>query len=217
MTLDFAPHSPYHKWVMPSAVIPLSLILLLCPAGDARGPVARPGYSPAGAVRTLQGSRPRQGKRKMVENSAPDFELNDLSGKTVTLEQFIGEKIVILEFWATWCGPCRMTMQAVHNTREKFKNKGVEVLSVNQAENPEKVRQFVETRDLKLWVLLDRDNEVSRAYGVMGIPTMFVIDKAGVVRARVVGFRPDLESALETFLNQLLEEKPAEETPKKQG
>ena len=148
--------------------------------------------------------------RKMVENSAPDFELKDLSGKKITLEQYIGTNIVILEFWATWCGPCRMTMAAVHNVREKFKNRGVVVFSVDQGEDSAKVKSFVESKGLKLHVLLDLDNEVSRSYGVSGIPTLFVIDKQGVVKARVVGFRPDLESALSQFLEQLLAEKQPE-------
>ena len=162
-----------------------------------------------------QGDKPGgKSGRKMVDNSAPDFEMKDLSGNKVTLDQFIGKKIVILEFWATWCGPCRMTMAAVHNVREKFRNKAVEVLSVDQSEDRERVKGFVEKNGLKLWVLLDSDSSVSRLYGVMGIPTLFVIDKTGVVRARVVGFRPDLEPSLTQFLDQLLEEKPKEE-PKK--
>jgi peroxiredoxin len=157
---------------------------------------------------SAKGSKPGgKAPRKMVENSAPDFALKDLSGKTVTLEQFIGEKVVILEFWATWCGPCRMTMAAVHNVREKFKNKGVVVFSVDQGEDSGKVKAYVESRGLKLHVLLDSDNEVSRMYGVSGIPTLFVIDKLGVVRARVVGYRPDLEPALTDFLDKLLVEK----------
>ena len=166
--------------------------------------------APSGNI-SANGSKPG-GKtpRKMVENSAPDFELKDLNGNKISLEQYIGKKIVILEFWATWCGPCRMTMAAVHNVREKYQDKGVEVLSVDQGEDSAKVKNFVESKGLKLHVLLDTDVEVSRLYGVNGIPTLFVIDKLGVVRARVVGYRPDLEPALSQFLDQILAEKQPE-------
>lgn len=170
----------------------LAAVLLVAPGNpDAKG--SKPGGKPP---------------RKMVANSAPDFALKDLDGKTVALEQFIGDKIVIIEFWATWCGPCRMTMAAVHNVREKFRGRDVEVLSIDQGEDSTKVGSFVKAKNLKLWVLLDTDNEVSRSYGVTGIPTLFVIDKEGVVKARVVGFRPDLEAALTQFLEQLLAEPP---------
>ena len=175
-------------------VLTLALLLVAHPGG-----IAANGSNPGG-----------KSQRKMVENSAPDFELKDLKGKTVTLEQFIGKKVVIMEFWATWCGPCRMTMAAVHNIREKYRDKGVEVLSIDQGEDTTKVKNFVESKGLKLNVLLDSDVSVSRMYGVSGIPTLFVIDKEGVVKARVVGYRPDLESALSQFLDQLLAEKPSE-------
>jgi len=156
-----------------------------------------------------QGDRPRT-QRTMVENSAPDFSAKDLDGNTVTLDQFLGKKIVIMEFWATWCGPCRYTMPQIHNIREKFKDKAVEVLSVNQQEDSKKVENFMKSRGMKMRVLLDSDATISRAYGVYGLPTIFVMDKAGVTRAKVVGYRADLESAMETFLNQLLAEKPPE-------
>jgi cytochrome c biogenesis protein CcmG, thiol:disulfide interchange protein DsbE len=108
-----------------------------------------------------------------------------------------------------------MTMAAVHNVREKFRDKGVEVLSVDQAEDREHVKAFVEKNGLKLWVLLDSDVSVSRTYCVVGIPTLFVIDKQGIVRIRVVGYRPDLEYALTNYLNEeILKEKTSEEAKK---
>ena len=179
---------------MKQATVAISLALLLALSGNSYAMGSKPGAKQP---------------RKMVENSAPDFELKDLSGNKVSLDQYIDKNIVIMEFWATWCGPCRMTMAAVHNVREKYTGKGVEVLSVDQGEDAAKVRSFVESRGLKLHVLLDSDGEVSRTYGVAGIPTLFVIGKDGVVKARVVGYRPDLEAALGQFLDQMLAEKPA--------
>ena len=180
---------------MKKTALAMASAILLVISGDIVAKGSKPGGKPP---------------RKMVENSAPDFALKDLGGKTITLEQFIGEKIVIMEFWATWCGPCRMTMAAVHNVREKYRDKGVVVLSIDQGEDTQKVKTYVESKGLKLHVLLDSDSEVSRMYGVSGIPTLFVIDKEGVVKARVVGYRPDLEPALSEFLNQLLAEKQPE-------
>jgi len=173
----------------------LSIAIIFATSGDICASGSKPGGKPA---------------RKMIENSAPDFELKDLDGKKITLDQYLGKNIVIMEFWATWCGPCRMTMAAVHNVREKYRDKGVEVLSIDQGEDSTKVKNYVESKGLKLHVLLDIDVEVSRAYGVSGIPTLFVIGKDGVVKARVVGYRPDLEQALGQFLDQMLAEKQPE-------
>lgn len=161
-----------------------------------------------------KGSKAKGPERKMTENSAPDFSLKDLDDKDVTLEQHFGKKLVVLEFWATWCGPCRYTMAQIHNIKEKVKGKPVEFLSIDQAEDKKKVSEFAKARGLKMRILLDFDSSVSRAYGVYGLPTIFVIDMKGEVRAKIVGYRADLETAMEQFLDQLLAEKTAEEANK---
>jgi peroxiredoxin len=146
----------------------------------------------------MQGSQPPANA-----NASKDFTLKDPAGKEVTLSSFRGRKVVIMDFWATWCGPCRMAMPALARYWEKHKDK-VEVLMINQGEAPERVKAFIEASKLPMRVLLDRDGSVSRAYRVYGIPTTFIVDKEGILRARHTGFNPDLENVLEAEIAPLL-------------
>src|SRR5258707_3798934 len=74
---------------------------------------------------------------------APDFTAFDLSSNTVSLASYRGQKVVLLDFWATWCGPCRMAMVGLQGLQEKFKDRGFEMLSVNQGEPASQVSQFI--------------------------------------------------------------------------
>jgi peroxiredoxin len=146
----------------------------------------------------MQGSQPADNP-----NAAKDFTLKDLTGHDVTLSSFRGKKVVIMDFWATWCGPCRMAMPSLARYWEKHKEQ-VEVLMINQGEAPERVKAFVDSTKLPMRVLLDRDGSVSRAYRVYGIPTTFIVDKEGVLRARHTGFDPNMEAKLEEEIAPLL-------------
>ena len=160
-----------------------------------------PEESPAAAAPKPE---PRQAS-KAKPGQAPDFTLKDLSGKHVTLSDYRG-RIVIIDFWATWCGPCIQSMPMIDRVANRH-SKAVKVLSVNQQERSEKVAEFARTKLSKApHILLDEVGEVSRAYRVYGIPMIFVIDKEGVVRQRLTGFRPDLELLLERILDPLLKE-----------
>lgn len=141
---------------------------------------------------------------KQTGKSAGDFALKDLNGKTVALSQYRGKKVVILDFWATWCGPCRLVMPQVERYAAKHPN-DVALLSINQKEDPERVAAFVKNHGMPAHVLLDIDGEVSEAYRVYGLPTLFIIDKQGTLRFKHVGFRPDLEAQLEKAIAPMLE------------
>lgn len=132
------------------------------------------------------------------------FVLRDLAGNNVALSDFSGKKVVILDFWATWCAPCRASLPGLAKFRDRYAARDVEVLSVNLEENPQRVRDFVASQGLALRVLLDSDGNVARSYRVQGIPTILVIDKQGRERERIVGFRPDLESLLSKAVEDLL-------------
>lgn len=142
----------------------------------------------------------------VFSQSAPaaGFILQDLAGEKVSLSDFAGKKVVILDFWATWCAPCRASLPALAKFRERYAARGVEVLSVNLEESPERVKGFVSSQGLALRVLLDLDGNVARSYRVQGIPTVLVLDKQGRERERIVGFRPDLDSQLGKAVEGLL-------------
>ena len=135
-----------------------------------------------------------------VGQPAPDFSLPDLSTNTITLNSYRGQKAVLMDFWATWCGPCRMAMPGLQELQDKFKDRGLEILSVNQGETADQAGNFIQRKKYSFHVVLDQDGAVGGKYGVQGIPTLVLVDKKGVVQWLSVGY-----SENEDELRQLLE------------
>ncbi len=136
---------------------------------------------------------------------APAFRLSDLSGATVELEAMRGDKIVLVEFWATWCPPCRMVLATLRRMEQTLQEANVEVLSVNQGEAAEQVRQFVAKEGIPFHVVLDPDGAVSASYRVSSLPTMVLIDRRGTVRWIHVGHMPETDE-LRDVLRQVAKE-----------
>lgn len=132
---------------------------------------------------------------------APDFTLKALSGQEVKLSGYRGQKTVVVSFWATWCGPCRLEMPSIEAFYRHNRGKGVEVLAVSLDENPGAARRYADENRLPFPVLVDRDSETASRYHVGGIPSLFVIDRAGKVRAFHQGLNPSLEAELAADLN----------------
>jgi peroxiredoxin len=129
-----------------------------------------------------------------VGHRAPDFTLNDVDGTPVRLSGVLGQKAVLLNLWATWCPPCREEMPTMEQAYRDYRAKGLEVLAVSIDAGDEKsvagrVRRFVAELRLTFPALLDVKGEVVRAYRLRGLPTTFLIDRTGVVRAVEIGFR----------------------------
>ena len=121
-----------------------------------------------------------------VGMQAEDFRLTDLEGQTQTLAQHRG-KIVLVNFWATWCKPCTTEMPAMQNTFDKLRDKGFVVLAINELENDAKVREHIKQYGHTFPVLMDRDNKVANQFGVFGLPVSVFIDEKGVVREYIKG------------------------------
>jgi len=133
----------------------------------------------AGCSPTTEGEL-REGSR------APDFQLTELGGEAVSLSDMRG-MTVLLNFWATWCPPCRAEMPYIQQIYEEGASRGLMVLAVNLGESPAEVKEFMESNNLSFPVLLDINKEVGRSYGIQAIPTTFIIDQSGIIRVIEVG------------------------------
>jgi peroxiredoxin/outer membrane lipoprotein-sorting protein len=147
---------------------------------------------PAGAV-LVQAFGPQGGaepQSPLVGKPAPPFTLKGVKGSTVSLAAYKG-KVVLLDFWATWCGPCRIEMPRVEKLYKEFKAKGLVVFGVDFAEDPAVVRAFLARNPYTIPILLDVSGEVGRKYQADGIPTLVVIGKDGRISSYFVGVREE--------------------------
>ena len=121
-----------------------------------------------------------------VGTMVEDFHLTDLEGKSQSLSQYRG-KIVLVNFWATWCKPCTTEMPAMQATYDKLRSKGFVVLAVNELEDDAKVREHIKQYGHTFPVLMDRDNKVANQFGVFGLPVSVFIDQEGRVQEYIKG------------------------------
>jgi peroxiredoxin len=140
-------------------------------------------------------------KEKAEKVAAPDFTLQDLAGRKVRLADLKG-KVVLLEFWATWCPPCREAIPSIERLHEAYKDKGLAVLGISMDDGEwEDVRSFVKEYRIKYPVLKGTE-EVSTAYMIRVIPTLYLIDRNGMVAKQYVG--GDNEEVLDKAIRALL-------------
>ena len=138
-----------------------------------------------------------------VGNLAPDFQLDNLDGKPVALSDLKG-KPVLLNFWATWCPPCRDEMPYIQEIYEEWSGKGLELLAVNMGDSSSKVKRFLENYNLSFPVLLDTKQTVAQKYNIRGIPATFFIDENGIIQVVKVGAFVDKQE-IEKSLSQIIE------------
>jgi peroxiredoxin len=139
---------------------------------------------------------------------APDFTLETLGGDAATLSAHRG-KVVIMNLWASWCGPCRAEMPALQKVYAAHRERGLEVLAVNSTfqDRESDAQAFAQEFGLTFPVLLDRDGAVSQRYLLRALPSTFFIDRQGVIRSVVFG-GPMSEAVIESKIEGLLQEAP---------
>jgi peroxiredoxin len=137
-------------------------------AGDAHSGAGTADSHPAGS----QGAAEKQ--------PAPDFRLASLGGGEVSLADFDGE-IVLIDFWATWCGPCHAQADILKELHEEFSTKGVQFLAISLGEPEDIVREFVEERPYPYPVLIDPEDQLSLDLGIYVLPTIMVVDREGTI------------------------------------
>ncbi len=118
-----------------------------------------------------------------------NFTINSLDGGSVQLSDFKG-KVIFLNFWATWCGPCRSEVRDIDALYDELKNEDFMVMAVDIQEDEKKVRRFMKKYRIDFPVFLDRSGIIARNYAVSGIPTTYIIDPDGNIVGRAVGPRP---------------------------
>jgi peroxiredoxin len=141
----------------------------------------------------IQWQKPSDGAQRpglpAAGRPAPDFELPLLTGEAVRLTDFRG-KVVFLNIWATWCGPCREEMPSMEKLHQALKDQDFEILAVSvDSEGVDAVAPFAKTFNLTFPILLDREGAIGRLYGTTGVPETFIIDKRGVIVSKVIGYR----------------------------
>lgn len=122
----------------------------------------------------------------LIGKKAPDFTLKDINNKPFNLSSLRG-KVVILNFWATWCPPCRAEMPSLNNLYREFRNKGLEVVAISTDRYSSIIKDYISKNPIDFTVLIDTDNKVSRQFKVFSIPTTFLIDRNGIIIERYLG------------------------------
>ena len=136
--------------------------------------------------------------------AAPDFTLETLDGPAMTLSDLRGQ-VVLINFWTTWCPPCRAEMPAIQEVYDQYRDQGFTVLAVDLMESDAQVMDFVEEMELTFPILMDRDEGVSERYRIKSIPTTYFVDRSGVIQDIVIG-GPMPHAFIETKVTALLTE-----------
>jgi peroxiredoxin len=137
----------------------------------------------------------------VTDGAAPDFTLKSNSGQNIRLSELRGE-VVLINFWASWCGPCRQEMPVLDELHNQYKALGFTVLGVNVEENPQQARKLLKDMPVSFPVLFDDSSVVSKQYDVIAMPSTVLVDRNGNMRYLHKGYKPGLE---EIYLKQVRE------------
>ena len=161
-----------------------------------------------GLCLTLALLTPYCAKKPKEPASAPDFTLQTVEGQEVTLSGLRG-KVVLLDFWATWCGPCKESIPHLTQLYKNYQDKGFELIgmSMDKSGEVEMVRRFVKSMDI-LYPIIMTPEDVARNYKITGLPTTVLIDKEGKVREKIVGFNSTIGQQIVLRVEELIAEKP---------
>ncbi len=152
------------------------------------------------------------GMSKVPPKAAPDFTLPTANGQQVSLQHYRG-KVVFLNFWATWCIPCREEMPALERLHQTYQAQDLAVISIDLKETAEQVKAFFEKHSLSFPALLDQDGSVFRDYLVAGMPTTYLIGRDGMLLARGVGGRDWTRAEALQLIKELIKPTPVAAQP----
>ena len=141
-----------------------------------------------------------------LNEQAPDFHAKSTQGPNLRLAEYRG-KVVLLNFWATWCGPCRQELPELNQLHDKLSGQGLVIMGMNIDNKTQDVFSFLKDVPVNFPVLLDPKQKVSQNYSVSGMPNTFILDRDGKVRHIHKGYQPGVidqyEKEIRTLLNEL--------------
>ena len=140
-----------------------------------------------------------------ADGPAPAFSLPDKSGSPVSLDDFDGQ-VVLLNFWASWCGPCREEMPLLVELHQRYAELGFTMLGINVEEDSAAADNFLRTVPVSFPILYDRENSVSKLYDVIAMPSTVLIDRDGQVRYIHHGYEPGYENDYQDQIRELVRE-----------
>lgn len=142
-------------------------------------------------------------------HNAPNCALNAVrEGQRIDLQQFRG-KVLYVDFWASWCGPCAQSFPFMNDLNHDLRGRGLQVVGINLDEEPGEAKDFLARRPAHFDVAVDGDKSCAHHFGVKAMPSSYLVDRNGVVRHVHLGFRPGEAAKLRTVVEQLLAEGPA--------
>lgn len=137
---------------------------------------------------------------------APDFSLQSLDGSTVRLSDLKGQ-VVLINFWATWCAPCREEMPLLDAIYQKYNRLGVELLGINVEDDASGAQEYLNETPVTFPILFDPDGRVSKQYQVKAMPSTILVDRHGNVRHIHYGYKPGYENDYQDQIRALVREK----------
>jgi len=141
----------------------------------------------------------------LKQSSAPDFTLKSHGGENLRLSEYRGE-VVLINFWASWCGPCRQEMPVLSELHDKYRSLGFTVLGVNVESDTDKARKLLEDQPVSFPVVFDSDSVVSKQYDVVAMPSTVLVDRDGNMRYLHKGYKPGLEAVYQQQVRDLIRE-----------
>lgn len=140
-----------------------------------------------------------------IQGAAPDFTLKSQSGKNTKLSELRGQ-VVLINFWASWCGPCRQEMPLLEKLYRRYRPLGFTILGVNVEEDPTAANKLLKEISVSFPVLFDGENTVSKLYKIKGMPSTVIVDRDGNMRQLHTGYQPGYEIEYQDQVRALLKE-----------